>query len=89
MSFLNFCGLQMWNVAPDNGFLLAACSAFIPTISGQTSARLLVEPENVSSASTEPAETVGEKEELSLLVVCAVTQELHTVGVHLHLCRSM
>lgn len=89
MSFLNFCGLQMWNVAPDNGLLLAACSAFIPTISGQTSARLLVEPENASSVSTEPVETVGEKEELSLLVVCAMTQALHTVGVHLHLCHLM
>lgn len=30
----------MWNVTPDNGLLLAACSAFIPTISGQTSARV-------------------------------------------------
>lgn len=29
------------------------------------------------------------EEGLSLLVVCAVTQELHTVGVHLHLCCSM
>lgn len=64
----------MWNIVPDNGLLLAACSAFIPTISGQTSACLLVEPENASSVLTEPAETVGEKEELGLPWLRSCTQ---------------
>lgn len=88
----SFMPFHVWRLTWQHsvrGDLQTARSAFIPDH------EWAVVDKHVGDATDCPVLAEGsqrrrwEREEMSLLVVCAVTQELQIVGVHLQLCRSM